>query len=122
MAIIYASNAISASIPIAGTPMSAAFSFRSFARRGADRNLAGWVLTISGVVSTVTFALIVAAGAILTGNAVAAVVGAVGALATVVPVLLCLIALRHDRLRARLESVPSTGASVGPTRRAPTPR
>ncbi len=31
VAIIYASNAISASIPIAGTPMSAAFSFRSFA-------------------------------------------------------------------------------------------
>ena len=48
VAIIYASNAISASIPIAGTPMSAAFSFRSFARRGADRSLAGWVLTIPG--------------------------------------------------------------------------
>ena len=60
VAIIYASNAISVSIPIAGTPMSAAFSFRSFARRGADRSLAGWVLTISGVISTVAFALIVA--------------------------------------------------------------
>jgi hypothetical protein len=34
VAIIYASNAISVSIPIAGSPMSAAFSFRSFARRG----------------------------------------------------------------------------------------
>jgi uncharacterized protein (TIRG00374 family) len=109
VAIIYASNAISASIPIAGTPMSAAFSFRSFARRGADRSLAGWVLTISGLISAITFALIVAGGAILTGNAVAAVVGALGALATVVPVLLCLMALRNDRLRVRLESVAARG-------------
>jgi uncharacterized protein (TIRG00374 family) len=105
VAIIYASNAISASIPIAGTPMSAAFSFRSFARRGADRSLAGWALVMSGVISTVTFALIVAGGAILSGNAVAAVLGALGGLATFVPVLLCLIALRHDRLRAGLETV-----------------
>jgi len=107
--IIYASNAISVSIPIAGSAMSAAFSFRSFARRGADRGLAGWVLAMSGVVSTVTFALIVAAGAILSGNAVAAAVGALGGLAIVVPVLACLIGLRNDRLRARLESVAARG-------------
>ncbi len=121
VAIIYASNAISASIPVAGTPMSAAFSFRSFARRGADRGLAGWVLTISGLISAVTFALIVAGGAILTGNAVAAVAGALAASATVVPVLLCLIALRDDRLRPRLESVVARGLPIGPTRSAPTP-
>jgi len=107
--IIYASNAISVSIPIAGAPMSAAFSFRSFARRGADRSLAGWVLTISGVISTIAFVLIVAVGALLSGNAVAAVVGTLGALATVVPVLGCLVALRHDRLRARLELVGARG-------------
>jgi uncharacterized protein (TIRG00374 family) len=105
VAIIYASNAISVSIPIAGSPMSAAYSFRSFARRGADRSLAAWALVISGVISTVTFTLIVAAGAMLSGNTVAAVVGALGALATVVPVLAGLIALRHGRLRARLETV-----------------
>jgi putative heme transporter len=107
--IIYASNAISVSIPIAGSAMSAAFSFRSFARRGADRGLAGWVLAMSGVISTVTFALIVAVGAILSGNAVAAAVGALGGLAIVVPVLACLIGLRNDRLRARLESVATRG-------------
>ena len=107
--IIYASNAISVSIPIAGSAMSAAFSFRSFARRGADRGLAGWVLAISGVISTVTFALIVAVGAILSGNAVAAAIGALGGLAIVVPVLACLIGLRNDRLRTRLESVATRG-------------
>jgi uncharacterized protein (TIRG00374 family) len=105
VAIIYASNAISVSIPIAGSPMSAAFSFRSFARRGVDSSLAGWALVISGVISTVTFALIVAGGAVLSGNAVAAVVGALAALATVVPVLAGLIALRHSRLRPRLVSI-----------------
>jgi uncharacterized membrane protein YbhN (UPF0104 family) len=105
VAIIYASNAISVSIPIAGSPMSAAFSFRAFARRGADRSLAGWVLATSGVISTIAFALIVAVSAIPSGNAVAAVAGASGALATLVPVFACLIALRNDRLRARLESL-----------------
>jgi hypothetical protein len=107
--IVYASNAISVTIPIAGSPMSAAFSFRSFARRGADRSLAGWALVMSGVISTVAFALIVAVGAVLTGNAVAAVVGTLAALATVVPVLACLIALRHRRLRDRLETVVARG-------------
>jgi uncharacterized membrane protein YbhN (UPF0104 family) len=110
--IIYASNAISVSIPIAGSAMSAAFSFRSFARRGADRGLAGWVLAMSGVISTVTFALIVAVGAILSGNAVAAAVGALGGLAIVVPVLACLIGLRNDRLRAQLESVATRGLQL----------
>jgi uncharacterized protein (TIRG00374 family) len=109
LVIVYASNAISVSVPIAGAPMSAAFSFRSFARRGADRSLAGWVLAISGVISTVAFALIVAVGAMLSGSPVAAVVGALGALATGVPVLGCLIALRRHRLRARLESVGARG-------------
>ena len=107
--IIYASNAISVSIPIAGSPMSAAFSFRAFARRGADRGLAGWVLAMSGVTSTVALAQIVAVGAILSGNAVAAAVGALGGLAIVVPVLGCLMALRYDRLLARLESVAVRG-------------
>jgi uncharacterized protein (TIRG00374 family) len=107
--IIYASNSISVSIPIAGSPMSAAFSFRSFARHGADRSLGGWVLAMSGVISTVAFALIVAVGAMLSGNTVAAAVGALGALATVVPVLVGLIALRSERVRARLEVVGARG-------------
>lgn len=54
-------------------------------------------------------AQIVAVGAILSGNAVAAAVGALGGLAIVVPVLACLIGLRNDRLRARLESVAARG-------------
>ena len=113
--IVYASNAISVSIPIAGTPMSAAFSFRSFARRGADNSLAGWVLTISGLISTVTLALIVAVGAILSGSALAAVFGALGGLATVVPIVGFLIALRNDRFRIRLQSVAARGLRLAQT-------
>jgi putative heme transporter len=103
--IVYASNAISVSIPIAGTPMSAAFSFRSFARRGQIEVWRDGVLTMSGVISTVTFALIVAVGAIMSGSSIAGVAGVLGGLATVVPVLGFLIALRNDRIRARLQSV-----------------
>src|SRR6516225_7910008 len=105
LGIIYASNSISVSIPVAGSPMSAAFSFRSFARRGADRSLAGWVLAMSGVISTIAFALIVAVGAMLSGHALAAVVGALVASATVMPILGCVFAARNDRMRARLEAV-----------------
>jgi uncharacterized protein (TIRG00374 family) len=104
LGIIYASNSISVSIPIAGSPMSAAFSFRAFARRGADRSLAGWALAMSGVISTVTFALIVAMGAIVSGNVVAAVLGALAGSATVVPVLAWLIAIRNDRVRTPLSA------------------
>jgi uncharacterized protein (TIRG00374 family) len=89
--------------------MSAAFSFRSFARRGADRSLAAWVLAMSGVISTVAFALVVATGAMLSGSALAAVVGALGALTTIVPVLGCLIALHNEGLRTRLELVGALG-------------
>jgi uncharacterized protein (TIRG00374 family) len=102
LGIVYASNSISVSIPIAGSPMSAAFSFRAFARRGADRNLAGWALAMSGVISAVTFALIVSVGAIVSGNVIAAVLGVLAGSATVVPVLTCLVAIRNDRLRAPL--------------------
>jgi uncharacterized protein (TIRG00374 family) len=104
LGIIYASNSISVSIPIAGSPMSASFSFRAFARRGADRSLAGWALAMSGVISTVTFALVVSAGAIVSGNVIAAVLGALAGSATVVPVLTCLIAIRNDRLRGPLSA------------------
>jgi uncharacterized protein (TIRG00374 family) len=102
LGIIYASNAISVSIPVAGSPMSTAFSFRAFARRGADRSLAGWALAMSGVISMVTFALIVAVGAMVSGSELAAVLGALGVLATVVPVIACLIAIRNARLRPTL--------------------
>jgi uncharacterized protein (TIRG00374 family) len=110
--IVYASNAISVSVPIAGYPMSAAFSFRSLARRGADRILAGWVLAISGVTSTVAFALVVAVGGMVSGNAVAGVVGALAASATVVPLLGCLIAQRHRGLRTRIESIGARGVGL----------
>jgi uncharacterized protein (TIRG00374 family) len=102
LGIIYASNAISVSIPVAGSPMSTAFSFRAFARRGADRSLAGWALAMSGVISTVAFALIVAVGAMVSGNDLAAVLGALSAVATVVPVLASLAAIRNTRLRPAL--------------------
>jgi uncharacterized protein (TIRG00374 family) len=112
LGIIYSSNSISVSIPIAGSPMSAAFSFRSFARLGADGSLAGWVLAMSGVISTVALALILAVGAMPTGNDLAAVIGVLGVLATVVPVLGCVVAVRNARLRSRLESVGARFVSL----------
>ena len=89
---------------------------------GADRSLAGWVLAISGVISTVTFALIVAVGAMLTGNAVAAVVGALAALATVVPVLVVPDSPAPRPAPCSTGDGRCPGSSAGPTSHTPTPR
>jgi uncharacterized protein (TIRG00374 family) len=51
IALAWASDAMSASLPV-GAPLSAAYTFRHYTRRGATPGLAGWVMVASGVVST----------------------------------------------------------------------
>ena len=50
VALAWASDAVSASVPVGG-PVSAAYTFRHFTRRGATPGLAGWVMAASGVLS-----------------------------------------------------------------------
>jgi uncharacterized membrane protein YbhN (UPF0104 family) len=51
VAIVYASNALSLTVPVAGAGLGAGFSFRQFRRRGVNAELVGWALTVSGVMS-----------------------------------------------------------------------
>jgi uncharacterized membrane protein YbhN (UPF0104 family) len=73
---VFVSNALSSSIPLAGPQAGALYSFRRFRRLGADPVTAGWVLTASGTISSLSAALLLLLGALLSGNR-AAGVGAV---------------------------------------------
>jgi uncharacterized membrane protein YbhN (UPF0104 family) len=68
VAIARASNALSASLPAAGSGAAAAFSYRRLVSQGATPALAGWALTLSGIASNAAFVLIISIGAIVSGN------------------------------------------------------
>jgi uncharacterized protein (TIRG00374 family) len=110
LAITYAGNAISVSIPIIGAGLGMGFSYRQLGRRGVEGPIASWVLGLSGAVSTVAFTFVIAIGAVVSGNPAAAVGGAVGALLTVVPVVMVLAAMRSGRAREVMIKV--TAAAV----------
>jgi uncharacterized protein (TIRG00374 family) len=102
LAVVYASNAISGSVPMAGSELGTAYTFRQYQHRGVKKLTAAWVLTIAGVISSVTFALIVALSAAASGNLVATVAGLAGTAAMLGAVILLLFALRNVLLRRRL--------------------
>ena len=95
VAVTYAGNAISVSLPLAGAEAGAMFAFRQFRRRGASPAIASWALAISGLVSSAMFTLLVAGGAVASGKAEAALAGAGIALLTLGPVVVLLVAARN---------------------------
>jgi len=67
MAITYAGNALSMSIPFAGAQLAAVFSYRQFRRRGLDPALTGWALGLSAIASSSALALVLVVGAFAGG-------------------------------------------------------
>jgi uncharacterized protein (TIRG00374 family) len=100
MAITYAGNALSMSVPFAGAQLAAVFSYRQFRRRGLDPALTGWALGISAVASSLALALILIAGALAGGAPLATLAGFAGAAVFGLPALTVLLALRYPRARA----------------------
>jgi uncharacterized membrane protein YbhN (UPF0104 family) len=100
MAITYAGNALSMSVPFAGAQLAAVFSYRQFRRRGLDPALTGWALGISAVASSLALALILLAGALAGGAPLATLAGFAGAAVFGLPALAVLLALRYPRARA----------------------
>ena len=76
LATVYAGNALSATLPLAGSQMSLMFVFRRFKQLGVDATVAGWTLVVAGVVSSLASAILLVVGAVLTGNDLAAASGA----------------------------------------------
>jgi putative heme transporter len=99
LAVVFANNAMSVSVPLAGTGMGAAFSFRQFRRRGVRSATAGWALTVSNAMSALTFALLMTIGALTAGNHGAMLFGLSGAAVNALPVLILLSAAHYPPAR-----------------------
>jgi putative heme transporter len=102
LATAYKANAIAISVPVVGSGLAAAYTAREFRRAGADVGQASVALTLAGVLSTVTFAILAALGVALTGNPAAAVLGLAGGLAGAGVAVALVMSLRFPRFRARL--------------------
>jgi putative heme transporter len=104
MAITYASNALSMTIPFAGAELAVIFSYKQFRRRGLGQAITGWALAVSAIMSVSALALLLVTGALEGGASVATAIGFAGAAVLLVPAAAILLALRSQRLR-RLMSV-----------------
>jgi putative heme transporter len=102
IAIAYASNALSASLPVVGTGAGNAYTYRQLVSQGATPSLAGWALILSGIVSNAVFAVIICIGGIFSGNVTGAIAGAAGIVVTLVVVWLAVLAMQHATIRDRL--------------------
>ena len=107
MAITYASNALSMTIPFAGAQLAVIFSYRQFRRRGLGQAITGWALAVSAILSMSALAPVLVAGSLASGASVATAVGFAGAAVLILPAVAILLALRNQRLR-RLLSVALT--------------
>jgi uncharacterized membrane protein YbhN (UPF0104 family) len=112
IAVAYAGNAISVSLPLAGSEMATAFSFRQFGRHGIDAAVAGWALAVSGIVSSLAFGVVLAGGAFASGSATGAFIGLLGAIISLLPAVAVLAALRYQSVRHVVNRVLSRVLAV----------
>src|SRR5436190_21022430 len=115
MAITYAGNALSMSVPFAGAQLAAVFSYQQFRRRGLDPALTGWALGISAIASSSALAIILIVGAFAGGAPLATAIGFLGAAVFALPGITVILALRYPRARVVANRV--IGWALGLVRR-----
>jgi putative heme transporter len=94
VAVTYASNAISVSVPLAGSAAGTAFTYQQLKRRGAGGALASWTVAVSGVFSIAALATVIGGATALRSGAIAAFVAAGSVVLGAAPVVLVLAAPR----------------------------
>ena len=99
MAITYAANALSISVPFAGAELALVFSYRQFRRHGVDAATTGWMLAVSAIFSTSALAVLLVIGALAGSASLASAAGFLGALVFIVPGAAVLLALRFETVR-----------------------
>jgi uncharacterized protein (TIRG00374 family) len=110
---VYAANAISVSVPLAGPGLAAAYLFRRFTRAGAGAAGAGWTLLAGGVISTVAWVVVLAVGGLASGHTVALAI-TVPALALAVAVAATIAAAaRYPRVRQVVENFVTQALTQG---------
>jgi hypothetical protein len=105
MAITLAGNAMSVTLPLAGSTAGTAFTYMQLKRRGADVPTATWTLATCGIISTTVLAVVLGVGAGVTGDGATSVLGAVAVLLGIVPIGVLLISLRSAMVRAHAERI-----------------
>jgi uncharacterized protein (TIRG00374 family) len=105
MAITLAGNAVSVTLPLAGSTAGTAFTFMQLKKRGADVPTATWALATCGIISTTVLAIVLGVGAGVTGDGATSVVGAVAVLLGIVPIGVLLISLRSPMVRAHAQHI-----------------
>jgi putative heme transporter len=105
MAITYAANALSISVPFAGAELAMVFSYRQFRRHGVDAATTGWMLAMSAIFSTSALALLLAIGALAGSASLASAAGFLGAFLFIVPGVAVLLALRFEDVRRLLHRI-----------------
>jgi putative heme transporter len=105
MAITYAANALSISVPFAGAELAMVFSYRQFRRHGVDAATTGWMLAVSAIFSTSALALLLVIGALAGNASLASAIGLFGAFVFIIPGATVLLALRFESFRKLLHRV-----------------
>jgi putative heme transporter len=112
LAITFAGNALSVSVPIAGAGLGAAFTYRELERRKVMPAPAAFVPVMSGIASTVSLMVIVAGGALVSGNEVAGVLGLLGAVLILAAIFGVLLAVRIPALARLVERLAVAGVRL----------
>jgi putative heme transporter len=103
LATAYKANAICLGVPVFGSGMATSYVCGQFRKQGVASADAVLALGVAGVFSTVAFALVVASGALASGNATSAVFGLIGTLGLLTGVGVFLASLHWPWSRAKLE-------------------
>ncbi len=99
VAITLAGNAVSVTLPLAGSTAGTAFTYVQLKKRGADVPTATWALATSGIISATVLAVVLGVGAGVTSDGATSIVGAVAVLLGVVPIAVLLMSFRSPTVR-----------------------
>lgn len=105
LATTYAGNTLAVALPLAGSGLSAAFTFRRYVAAGAPAAQVAAGLAVSWALSSAAFTAVLALAAAGTGQTGLLVSGVLGGLASAAAVVGLLLALHSARVRAALGRV-----------------
>jgi uncharacterized protein (TIRG00374 family) len=109
LGIVFAGNALSVSVPIAGPGLAVAFTYRELERREISRPAAAFALVVSGRLSTTTLIVVIAVGAVISGDALAALFGLVAVVAVAAGIAGAVLGLRVPACRRFCERTAIRG-------------
>jgi putative heme transporter len=103
MSTAYLANAVAVAVPVIGSGMATTYAYHQLRERRVDPVIAQAALALAGVVSTVTFAAVLATAALASGSPPAAVSALGSATACLIILAAALVALRSPAGQARLQ-------------------